>query len=159
VSQPLSAPHLIHNPPLAHHAVVAAPHHVGYAGYAGHLGGLGHLGYAGLGLGYAGYAGHGLLGLGHGLGHAIAKRDAAVLDGHTSVSQPLSAPHLIHNPPLAHHAVVAAPHHVGYAGYAGHLGGLGHLGYAGHGLGYAGLGLGHAGLLGYGHLGPLAVEA
>lgn len=89
----------------------------------------------------------------HAAAHAaIVKREAAVIDGHTTVSQPLSAPHLIHNPPVR--AVVAAPHHVGYAGYAG----LGHAGLGYAGLGYAGLGyagLGHAGLgyAGLGHLG------
>merc|ERR1712083_1285694 len=97
VSQPLSAPHLIHNAPTP--KIIAAP----VAAYAGPLG------YAGLG-----YAGH----LG---GHVIAKRDAAVVGGHTSVSQPLSAPHLIHNAPTP--KIIAAP----VAAYAGHLGYAGHL--------------------------------
>merc|ERR1712080_285191 len=82
VSQPLSAPRLIHNPPTP--KIIAAP----VAAYAGPLG----LGYAGHGIGL-GYAGHGLLGYG--------------LGGHTSVSQPLSAPHLIHNPPTP--KIIAAP--------------------------------------------------
>merc|ERR1719187_1968868 len=63
----------------------------------------------------------------HAAAHAaISKREAdpAVVHGYSTVSQPLSAPHLIHNPPVR--AVVAAPAHVGYAGYAG-------VGY--HGLG------------------------
>merc|ERR1712080_55672 len=104
VSQPLSSPHLIHNPPTP--KIIAAP----VAAYAGPLG----LGYAGHGIGL-GYAGHGLR------GHVIAKRDAAVVGGHTSVSQPLSAPHLIHNPPTP--KIIAAP----VAAYAGHLGYAGHL--------------------------------
>merc|ERR1712080_546525 len=81
----------------------------------------------------------------HAAAHAaISKREAdpAVVGGHTSVSQPLSAPHLIHNPPVR--AVVAAPAAVGYAGYHG-------LGYAG--LGYHGLGLGYAGYHGLGYAG------
>merc|ERR1711874_808997 len=80
----------------------------------------------------------------HAAAHAaISKREAdpAVVGGHTSVSQPLSAPHLIHNPPVR--AVVAAPA-IGYAGYHGL--GLGHAG-----LGYHGLGLGYAGYHGLGY--------
>jgi len=90
----------------------------------------------------------------HAAAHAaITKREAdpAVVGGHSSVSQPLSAPYLIHNAPTP--KIIAAPavgyHGLGYAGlgYAG----LGHagLGYAGlghAGLGYAGLGYGYAGL-------------
>merc|ERR1712080_377239 len=89
----------------------------------------------------------------HAAAHAaISKREAdpAFVGGHTSVSQPLSAPHLIHNPSVR--AVVAAPA-VGYAGYHGL--GLGHagLGYHGLGLGYAGYhGLGYAGYHGLAHL-------
>merc|ERR1712080_69182 len=37
----------------------------------------------------------------------MAAPDAAVVGGHTSVSQPLSAPHLIHNPPTP--KIIAAP--------------------------------------------------
>merc|ERR1711997_69045 len=92
VSQPLSAPHLIHNAPTP--KIIAAP----VAAYAGHLG------YAGLGHAGLGYAGLGYAGLG---AHVIAKRDAAVVGGHTSVSQPLSAPHLIHNAPTP--KIIAAP--------------------------------------------------
>merc|ERR1712083_88312 len=89
----------------------------------------------------------------HAAAKSVEKREAAVIDGHTSVSQPLSAPHLIHNAPTP--KIIAAPAHVGYAGlgYAGpgHAG-LGYAGLGYHGLGYAGLG--HAGLgyhgIGYG---------
>merc|ERR1719228_374442 len=75
----------------------------------------------------------------HAAAHAaLTKREAdpAVVGGHSSVSQPLSAPYLIHNAPTP--KIIAAPA-VGYhgLGYAG-------LGYAG--LGHAGLGYGYAGL-------------
>merc|ERR1719447_1822712 len=75
---------LIHNPPVVHHAVVAAPA-VAAVGYAG-------LGYHGLGYGLPYAAAP--------LAHAIVKRDAdpAVIAGRTTV---LSAPTpLIHNPPV-----------------------------------------------------------
>merc|ERR1712083_185094 len=85
----------------------------------------------------------------HAAAHAaLTKREAdpAVVGGHSSVSQPLSAPYLIHNAPTP--KIIAAPavryHGLGYAGlgYAG----LGHAGLGYAGLGYAGLGYGYAGL-------------
>merc|ERR1712061_453729 len=88
----------------------------------------------------------------HAAAHAalksVEKREAdpAVVGGHSSVSQPLSAPYLIHNAPTP--KIIAAPavgyHGLGYAGlgYAG----LGHAGLGYAGLGYAGLGYGYAGL-------------